>query len=1074
MKIEQYLGIWQLQSNGRSIPVGYTVLCREIEKLDPDEVGFKVVERLEGEDYITTLPNGHRILTDKGLVKRIPLPLCGSIQEAPSEKAWEGFRRICAYYVDCVTQSEKTQEYLFESDFNTKYLLPPLPIDWLASDKPIKIKHSDKQTPSINRIKSRRDDEEDVYIGYPLEAFRCSNGTTGFSPILLIPVDVTFDINSLAISIRRDEIDINRSWLEFNVPHEDQKNVLMSMCFAEGEKTGLLDVELAVQYISNRFSKNVKTELNPKYLDYGVAGQQRGILNQAALFVGNPLKYSKRLKQELREISNQPAEVLDKTALAYVFRDPPLMNRYENSPCSLPLDFLKVPSNKEQQDALTQALNFPFSKVTGPPGTGKSQVAVNLIANLAFYGQSSLFTSKNHKAIHAIIERAGEVSPELPLVQFCTTMDGNTGATWAKQPIDVVSGQCEVIKHTKSFTEDMPLIRKFQDSLTDWSDWRATVAEIDATRGKLQDIQTEYEKIIPHLPESYETFTLDHCQRLESLARKIGMPEVRENLFQQIIDFLLRRKRQAMNAETELRNLFPQLSATSKSAVTLRDRVLRLCSDIADYLAIKDEENGLKGRPTELPELVEKQLVEGMAVRKKYLYDVFLFRRIKSVLGVSEDTRQKLKDATLRIARQNLPFMADILSEPNIGAAQDAFAQFAKFYPAWASTLLSLSKASPCVAGLFDRVIIDEASQCEIPPIIPALYRAKGATIIGDTKQFPPVITMRETRHGYIRYLKHKLTDMSERFDFMTSNAFEVAVIKPLMLREHFRCHEEIAAYFNETYYAGKLRVRTNQEKLKFPANMGFKRGVVWRDVRESLDGEVAEVKKLMADLKRNNYEGTIGVISPIRNVASRLKTELNDFKPNLDVAQDVNTANGFQGGERDLIIFVLGLTDSMSKGERWYVEAAENQYIFNVAVSRARACLIVVGDREQALNSQSSALRKLAQIEQRPPKTMSQSPGEELLYCALRKAGLEPQQQYPLAGRYLDMALVKEKIDIEVDGEAYHLNRYGERKLDDIYRDLQVQANGWRVCRFWYREVRDNVDDCVAKIQKLAGRSGE
>jgi very-short-patch-repair endonuclease len=86
----------------------------------------------------------------------------------------------------------------------------------------------------------------------------------------------------------------------------------------------------------------------------------------------------------------------------------------------------------------------------------------------------------------------------------------------------------------------------------------------------------------------------------------------------------------------------------------------------------------------------------------------------------------------------------------------------------------------------------------------------------------------------------------------------------------------------------------------------------------------------------------------------------------------------------------------------------------------------------------------------------------------------LEPQQQYPLAGRYLDMALVKEKIDIEVDGEAYHLNRYGERKLDDIYRDLQVQANGWRVCRFWYREVRDNTDDCVKKVQELVRVAGD
>jgi very-short-patch-repair endonuclease len=114
--------------------------------------------------------------------------------------------------------------------------------------------------------------------------------------------------------------------------------------------------------------------------------------------------------------------------------------------------------------------------------------------------------------------------------------------------------------------------------------------------------------------------------------------------------------------------------------------------------------------------------------------------------------------------------------------------------------------------------------------------------------------------------------------------------------------------------------------------------------------------------------------------------------------------------------------------------------------------------------------MRNLAKdINQRPPRKLSQSPGEEMLFQALRRAGLEPVQQYPLAGRFLDMALVAEKMDIEVDGEGSHLNRYGERKQDDIYRDLQVMSVGWRVCRFWYRDVRDQIDICVEKVRTIA-----
>ena len=265
-----------------------------------------------------------------------------------------------------------------------------------------------------------------------------------YSPILLFPVDVTFDSNSIQITIRHDEVDINRTWLEFNVPRPEQKEVQAGMCFSEGERTGLLNTDTAIQYIANRFN----TALNPDMLDYSICQRSRGIANSAVLFIGAALKYSKTLKKELHIIAKQPAAVLNQTALAFVFRNPPLVNRFEAEPKILPSDFLSVPSNHEQHKALDEALNYPVSKITGPPGTGKSQIAVNLIANLVFNGQSILFTSKNHKAIHAICERADDAvrmdSAEdinltiPPLIQFCSTPDRQTGAQWNRQQLDLV------------------------------------------------------------------------------------------------------------------------------------------------------------------------------------------------------------------------------------------------------------------------------------------------------------------------------------------------------------------------------------------------------------------------------------------------------------------------------------------------------------------------------------------------------------------------------------------------------------------------------------------------------------
>ena len=65
-------------------------------------------------------------------------------------------------------------------------------------------------------------------------------------------------------------------------------------------------------------------------------------------------------------------------------------------------------------------------------------------------------------------------------------------------------------------------------------------------------------------------------------------------------------------------------------------------------------------------------------------------------------------------------------------------------FPVWATTNLAAKTNLSLSPGLFDIVIIDEASQCDVPSALPLLYRAKHLVIIGDRNQLRHVATLHQ------------------------------------------------------------------------------------------------------------------------------------------------------------------------------------------------------------------------------------------------------------------------------------------------------------------------------------------
>lgn len=304
-------------------------------------------------------------------------------------------------------------------------------------------------------------------------------------------------------------------------------------------------------------------------------------------------------------------------------------------------------------------------------------------------------------------------------------------------------------------------------------------------------------------------------------------------------------------------------------------------------------------------------------------------------------------------------------------------------------------------------------------------------------------------------------------------------------LREHFRSHPDIAGFASDSFYQSSLLVRTDPSR--FQHSIRGETGIHWDNVVGEIlrpgqgqggvhiQEEREHIIKELLELQKNDFGGTIGVVTPFKAQKQRLSDEINQQLKSTFIKKtdlNVDTAHGFQGDERDVMFFSLCCGPNMPDGSRSFITKDGN--LFNVAITRARAALRMVGNRDWALSCNISFIKKCAKrtsnSESKPKdhEELYQSPWEKKLHKALIEAGIDAVPQYAVAGRFLDLAVLSPiKLDIEVDGEAFHRTAGGSRKDDDIWRDEQMMGCGWQVCRFWVYQLAEDMPGCIDIIKE-------
>jgi hypothetical protein len=279
----------------------------------------------------------------------------------------------------------------------------------------------------------------------------------------------------------------------------------------------------------------------------------------------------------------------------------------------------------------------------------------------------------------------------------------------------------------------------------------------------------------------------------------------------------------------------------------------------------------------------------------------------------------------------------------------DAFEKCVRYIPCWILTSSQISDYLPAEFGLFDLVVIDEASQSDITAL-PGMLRGKQWLIVGDGKQVSPSESfLSEAQIDSLRAalpespFEDSLLPGRSFFD-LCSQAFPRGRV---VLREHFRCAPEIIAFSNEIFYDGRLiplRLPTSAERLT-PSLMDVRvNGSKVAKINEKECNTIVDmIRDFVAKSDSDTFPRTIGVISLVGNEQSRLiRGRLLDvigpqkYKEHNILIGDPPT---FQGAERDIVFLSMVCSPGRvpTQSQLMYSQRA------NVALSRARDRMVLV-----------------------------------------------------------------------------------------------------------------------------------
>jgi superfamily I DNA and/or RNA helicase len=541
--------------------------------------------------------------------------------------------------------------------------------------------------------------------------------------------------------------------------------------------------------------------------------------------------------------------------------------------------------NTSQKAAVDNALESPLTIIEGPPGTGKTQTILNIIANAVMRGESVAIVSSNNSATANVQDKLKKYQVDF-IAAYLGNSDNKTKFIESQNPLPNID-EWELSTENRNLTSNSVknLYFELKEMLTKKN-------ELSVLRQKFDELELEYKHFCKYCvinndilsryvkPAVTSSNALELWLLCEKYIERKRMPYFIGRLINRFVHGIKNKTFYSVGPDI-------MIAICQKRYYTAR--IFELTTNIS---------------------LLKSELDRFNFDKKMKEYSELSARLFRDRLA------EKYKNG------ERHQFELDDLWKNSVA--------FIKEYPVILSTTYSL-RSSLSNKVMYDYVIIDESSQVDLATGALALSCAKKAVVVGDLKQLPNVVDSEMARKTDDVFAEFNLPEIYRYKSH--SLLLAIAELFPdapkTLLREHYRCHPKIIEFCNQKFYGNQLILLTEPKSERQP--LIVYKTAPGNHAREHVNQRQIDVIKNEIIPEQNLDDGavSVGIVTPYRNQTNALQKAFDGTGIQAD------TVDKFQGRENDVII--------LSTVDNEISDFADNANRLNVAVSRAIEQLIVV-----------------------------------------------------------------------------------------------------------------------------------